>query len=108
MADFKSERFHGAQLLGTWIFGLGMGCFFITACQLVCFIAVLSQGNALASSLAFIISIGGIFVTGMTGLMFLWGSFALRLMVSIEHNTHVVSDMSVVAGRISQDTRVVR
>jgi len=108
MADFKSERFRSAQLLGNWLFGIGISCFFIMACLIVVFLAVASQGNALASFLTLMPTLSGIIGFGAAGLFFLWASLALRLMVSIEHNTHVVADLNVVAGRISQETRVVR
>jgi hypothetical protein len=88
MADFKSERFRGAQLLGNWILWLGYGCFFITACLIVILLAVIGNGNGLVSFLTFIVAVGGIFAMVIAGMFFLWASFALRIMVAIEHNTH--------------------
>jgi hypothetical protein len=108
MADFKSERFRSAQLLCSWLFGIGIGCFFIMACLIIVFLAVASQSNVIVSFLALMPTLSGIVGFGAGGLFFLWASLSLRLMISIEHNTHVVSDVSMVAGRISQDSRVVR
>jgi hypothetical protein len=94
MADFKSERFRSAQILGSWLFGIGISCFFIMACLIIVFLAVVSQGNALVSFLTLMPTLGGIVGFGAVGVFFLWASLALRLMVSIEHNTHVVSDLT--------------
>lgn len=89
MADFQSERFRGAQLLGNSLLGLGYACFFLAACFIVIFLAVLGNANGLVSFLTLIIAIGGIFVTAIVAMLFLWASFVLRVVVAIEHNTHL-------------------
>jgi len=78
MADFKSERFRSAQILGSWLFGIGMVCFFLMACLIIVFLAVVSQGNALVSVLTLMPTLGGIFASGAAGMFFLWASLALR------------------------------
>jgi hypothetical protein len=61
------------------------------ACLIVVFFAIVSQGNAIASFLALMPTLTGILASGAAGMFFLWASFALRVMVAIENNTHVSS-----------------
>jgi len=65
--------------------------FFLTACFVVVLLAAIGNTNGLIWFLTLVIAIGGIFIWATTGMMFLWASFALRVIFAIEHNTHVSS-----------------
>ena len=108
MADFRSDRFRGAQLLGNWLYGIGIAWFFIAACLVVIFLAIASQSNALVAVLSFMPVVSGIIGSVVGGLVFMWASFSLRIMIAIEHNTHVSSDVEMPWAKNRQEPNIVR